>query len=146
MAAFASGAAASFKLARYENAAFVPDRTIQMPMSRAVDDNPFLMDSVYQIGGKTVGYLNYSSFASGPDNKTEAYNEQMKQLFVQFKAQGVNEFVLDLRYNPGGLATCAQLLTSFLAPADALFKTFCSLDYNFTPFSDHKTLLLYNNA
>lgn len=145
-AAFNSGAATTFLIAKYTGGEFVYDRTLSVPMSRAVEDNPFLMDSVYHINGKTIGYLAYSSFASGPDNKTEAYNNQMKQLFVQFKAEQVSEFVLDLRYNPGGLASCAQLLTSFLAPAESLGKTFCTLEYNDKHTSENKTLLLYRNS
>ena len=70
----------------------------------------------------------------------------MKQIFAQFKAKNVSEFVLDLRYNQGGLVTCAQLMTSLLAPADALGKTFCIMEHNEKQSKSNETLLLKKNA
>lgn len=64
-----------------------------------MEDTPFLKDSVYTVGGKKVGYLVYNSFSSGPDDESTIYDDQMKQVFAGFKAESVNEFVLDLRYN-----------------------------------------------
>lgn len=143
---FFNGSATSFLLARYQNKQFVPERTIQMPASRSVINTPFLKDSVYTINGKKIGYLVYSSFSSGPDDKDESYNTQMKQIFSGFKAQQVDEFVLDLRFNRGGLVTCAQLMTSLLAPSAALGKTFCTMEYNKNHEKDNKTLLMLNNS
>ena len=37
---------------------------------------------------------------------------------------------MDLRYNGGGLTSSARLLTSLLAPEDALGGTFCIFEYN----------------
>lgn len=128
-----SGAATKFYLADYdmEKKNFFNARYLSLSASRAVEDTPFLKDSVYQVGGKTVGYLMYNHFASDPDGyKGTAYNEQMTALFARFKQQGVNEFILDLRYNGGGLLSCAQLLASFLAPVDALGQVFCKEVYN----------------
>ena len=70
----------------------------------------------------------------------------MKQVFAGFKTENVSEFVLDLRYNQGGLVTCAQLMTSLLAPADALGKTFCIMEHNEKQSKSNETLLLKKNA
>ena len=48
------------------------------------------------------------------------YDKQLRQRFAEFKAEGVEEFILDLRYNGGGLVTSAQLLAELLAPKSAL--------------------------
>ena len=128
-----SGEKAKLYIADYDraNKTFVNARNLTIAASRAVEDTPFLKDSVYQVGGKTVGYLMYNHFTSDPDGyKGTAYNEQMAALFARFKQQGVNEFILDLRYNGGGLLTCAQLLASFLAPSSALGQVFCKEVYN----------------
>ena len=128
-----SGEKATLYIADYdrEKKSFVNARNLTIAASRAVEDTPFLKDSVYQVGGKTVGYLMYNHFASDPEGyKGSAYNEQMAALFARFKQQGVNEFILDLRYNGGGLLTCAQLLASFLAPSSALGQVFCKEVYN----------------
>lgn len=134
LSALQQGAATTFQLAEAKvegkKVTFYRTQSISVAASRAVEDTPFLKDSVYTIGGKRIGYLMYNSFTSGPNDETEVYDEQMKQLFAHFKSEQVSEFVLDLRYNPGGLLTSAQLMTSFLAPAEALGKTFCYQEYN----------------
>ena len=144
--AFNSGAAAKFLIARFNGEGFVYDRTLDMPLSRAVEATPLLKDTIISHNGKQIGYLMYNHFISGPDNENEVYNDQLKELFVQFKSARVTEFVLDMRYNPGGLATCAQLLTSFLAPEAALGKTFCSMEYNSKHTAESKSLPLLSNA
>ena len=98
------------------------------------------------MGGKKVGYLVYNSFSSGPDDESTIYDDRMKQVFAGFKAENVDEFILDLRYNQGGLVTCAQLMTSLLAPADALGKTFCIMEHNEKQSKSDETLLLRKNS
>ncbi|MDL2245970.1 peptidase S41, partial [Parabacteroides sp. OttesenSCG-928-J18] len=58
---------------------------------------------------------------------------EMKSIFKNFKSEGVNEFVLDLRYNGGGLVSCAQTLASCLAPSDIIKDSknyFCIMKNN----------------
>lgn len=127
------GNAAKFYIAQYDNSqnSFVLTGSVDMPASRVVVDTPFLADSVYSYGNKRIGYLMYNHFSSGPngyDDKT--YDNRMKDIFAGFKSKNVNEFVLDLRYNGGGLVASARLLASLLAPADALGQTFGYIKYN----------------
>jgi len=49
----------------------------------------------------------YNGFTSG-------YNEQLNDVFGQFKSAGVTELVLDLRYNPGGSVNSSRLLASMV--------------------------------
>ncbi|MBR5298347.1 MAG: hypothetical protein IKU29_10845 [Parabacteroides sp.] len=148
--AFSQGGATSFQLAdaTVENKTVVFRRRelVEIASSRAVENTPFLKDSVYTIGGKRIGYLLYNGFTSGPNDENDQYDEQMKDLFIRFKAQQVREFVLDLRYNQGGLVSSAQLLTSFLAPAEALGKTFCYIEYNKKQEEKNREELLYKNS
>lgn len=127
------GNAAKFYIAQYDNSqnSFVLTGSVDMPASRAVEDTPFLADSVYSYGNKRIGYLMYNHFTSGPngyDDKT--YDNRLKEIFADFKSKNVNEFVLDLRYNGGGLVNSARLLASLLAPANALGQTFSFIKYN----------------
>lgn len=128
-----SGGKTSFQLARYNDSekGFYPTRVIEMAAARAVIETPFLKDSIYLVGGKKIGYLVYNTFESGPDGyKDQTYNTELKRIFREFKSQQVNEMVLDLRYNGGGLLSCANLMASLLAPANALGKDFAHLTYN----------------
>ncbi len=139
---FDKGGETTFQIARLETDRFVFDRKITIGASRTVEETPFLKDSVYSINGKRIGYMVYNSFVSGPEDENTTYDEQMKQIFGKFKSQQVTDFVLDLRYNQGGLLESARLLTSLLAPAEALGKTFCKLVYNEKHTSDNQSLYL----
>lgn len=121
-----NGSALTLTIGKRNKEGMKTDRTVKLPASRKVDQNPLFYHSVLTKGSKKIGYLMYNHFEAGPDNnKDESYNDEMKQIFADFKAKQVNEFILDLRYNPGGLVTCAQLLTTMLAPANALGDVFC---------------------
>ncbi|MEG1839421.1 MAG: S41 family peptidase, partial [Bacteroidaceae bacterium] len=106
--------------------------TLTLSASRQIEDNPFYVDTVYNVANRKIAYLMYNSFSTGPNNQAadKAYGDQMRSIFANFKAASVNDFILDLRYNPGGYLTCSQELSSLLAPATALGKVYCSLVFN----------------
>jgi carboxyl-terminal processing protease len=54
-----------------------------------------------------VGYMELATFISTADAEMDA-------VFADFRAQGVNDIILDLRYNGGGLVNTAELLGDFL--------------------------------
>ena len=53
-------------------------------------------------GPKKVGYLNLRTFIDTAD-------PALRSAFASFKAQGVTELIIDLRYNGGGLVSIAEL-------------------------------------
>ena len=62
---------------------------------------------VINDGAKRVGYLNLRTFISSAD-------PQLRTAFDNFRTQGITEFVIDFRYNGGGLVSTAELLTNLL--------------------------------
>ncbi len=58
-------------------------------------------------GGRKVGYVNLRAFISTAD-------PQLRNAFAQFRAQGINEVIVDLRYNGGGTSEIAELMTNLL--------------------------------
>lgn len=58
-------------------------------------------------GGKKVGYLQFRTFISSAD-------PALRAAFAQFRAAGITEYVIDLRYNGGGLIVTAKLLGALL--------------------------------
>ena len=99
---------------------------------RVVEDNPIFYTDVFQdesTANKKVGYLVYNHFTSGED-EDDKYDLELQEAFKEFKSQGVEEFILDLRYNGGGIVTSAQLLGELLAPESAIGKVFCETRYN----------------
>jgi C-terminal processing protease CtpA/Prc len=97
-----------------------------------VDDNPVFFKSIIESGGRRIAYLMYNHFTSGPTDEAtdELFNNTLREAFAWFKAQEAVDFILDLRYNGGGLVSSAQLLSTMLAPASALDDVFCNLTYN----------------
>lgn len=109
-----------------------PADTLNLPASITMEINPFHIDTLYQVEGQRIAYLMYNEFSTGPENKgtEETYNEQMKAIFANFKAQQPDALILDLRYNNGGYLQCAQALGSLIAPTSALGKNFVNLQFN----------------
>lgn len=72
-----------------------------------VQTNPILKDTVIKWGGKKVGYLAYLQFLT-------SYDDSLRSVFGRFKTAGVDELVLDLRYNGGGYVTSSDVLTDLI--------------------------------
>ena len=83
-------------------------RTVQMT---AVDmyENPVQHSCILERGDKKVGYLHFTSF-------TLDACEALVDVFRGLTEAGIDEMVLDLRYNGGGYVTTEELLASMLAP------------------------------
>jgi C-terminal processing protease CtpA/Prc len=75
--------------------------------------NSVLHKSVIATGGKKVGYLVFNQFFGGP-SRTE-----LNTAFSYFQSEGINELVVDLRYNPGGSTETQDDFANLIAPASA---------------------------
>lgn len=98
--------------------------------ARAVNDNPVYYKNVYTRGSKRIGYLVYNHFSSGVTDKSDEYNNDLRSASQYFAGQQVNEFILDLRYNNGGLLSCAELMCALLAPANKLGQELGHMEFN----------------
>ena len=75
-------------------------------------ENPSHLDTVLSVGGRKIGYYVYNFFSPGTSGKE--YDQEMEQIFADFKSQGIDELVLDLRYNSGGAISSATTLASLI--------------------------------
>ncbi|MDR0961960.1 MAG: peptidase S41 [Mediterranea sp.] len=132
------GAACTFTIGHYDpNSGFAQDKDISMPAARAVDDNPvYYSDVITSATGKKVAYLVYNEFEEGIANddveykdRDTSYDDLLRKLSAE-KFADVDEFVLDLRYNNGGLLSSAILLCSIFQPSDYLGQDLGYLEYN----------------
>ena len=94
-----------------------------MPAPRIVENNNLYKSEITERGGKKVAYIMYNEFGN---NDTEKLN----QLFKNIAGQNINDIILDLRYNPGGYVTTAQMISTNLAPQEALGNTFLKMTHN----------------
>jgi C-terminal processing protease CtpA/Prc len=85
--------------------------------------NTVLYTDVLTVGDKKVGYLVFTSFL-------EPSRAELKAAFLQFKQAGVNELVLDLRYNGGGRLGVAQLLAELISGSSTEQKIFIGFKFN----------------
>lgn len=92
-------------------------------------ENPNYHSSVIDLGGRKVGYYVYNFFANGT-NGNNSYDTEMQNVFANFKASGITDLVLDLRFNSGGSESAAQSLASFIGTGVDANKTFATRVYN----------------
>ncbi|GAB3558522.1 S41 family peptidase [Spirosoma fluminis] len=96
-------------------------------------ENPVFLDSVYTVSGKTIGYLVYNQFVPGANgSQANEYDAQLDAIFSNFKAKGVNELVLDLRYNPGGYTSSSANLASLIGKGISSGKLYFREEWNAT--------------
>lgn len=84
------------------------DVYVQQTFTKAqIEMNTVLLDTIYEVNSKKVGYFVLKGFVE----KTET---ELQAVFQKFKAAGVNELICDLRYNGGGLVRTSRLLGSLI--------------------------------
>jgi C-terminal processing protease CtpA/Prc len=103
---------------------------------RSVTMDPVPDDYGIQIlplaGTAGVGYLNLRSYVGSAD-------PQLRQAFNQFRARGLDYFIVDLRYNGGGLVSTAELLSDLLGGARARNDVQFALVHNADRSSQNRT-------
>lgn len=82
-------------------------------------ENPLLLDTVYTIESKKIGYFVYNFFARDSESLGIKYEKELNDLFGDFKTKGIDELIIDLRYNGGGTIITAQALASMISNRSA---------------------------
>ena len=84
------------------------DKTSSISITQAdIDENPIAYYEKKVYGTKNIGYLVFNAFKAD-------YNDELNAAFAQMKAEGINELVLDLRYNGGGSLETAVALAGMI--------------------------------
>lgn len=74
---------------------------IKLGFNDGIEKNSVLLDSIYYIDNKSIGYLCYLEYSDVED---------LIEPLTKFASLGIDELILDLRYNPGGyVSTCKYL-------------------------------------
>ena len=103
-----------------------PDKTVVTAIlnKSSFTANSVLHKQVINSGGKKVGYLVFNQFF-GASSRAELTNA-----FTDFESQGIDELVVDLRYNPGGSTETQDALANRIAPISANNKKMYSYQFN----------------
>jgi carboxyl-terminal processing protease len=128
-----SGESVNFTLGTYNGTSLMADNTKSFNLTKAeVAENPVGFSTVIEkaSSGKKIGYLVYTQFVPGSDATSKQYDDQLRQIFADFKAKGVNELVLDLRFNGGGYISSAETLASLIGKNISTSKVFYKEKWN----------------
>lgn len=87
---------------------------------------------IFDVAGRRVGYLHFRNFVQPSYSALEA-------AFSTFRASAVNEVVLDLRYNGGGLVDVAVHLGSLIGGAVTNGNIFAELRHNARDAASNQT-------
>src|SRR4030095_2920247 len=88
--------------------------------------NSVLYKNVLDTGGEKVGYMVFNQFFGQPSRN------ELAQAFSYFQGQGIDELVVDLRYNPGGSVETEDTLSNLIAPTTANNQTMYQYIFNGT--------------
>lgn len=90
---------------------------------RLVTVNTVVYSDVISLGTKKIGYMVFQSFI-GPSI------DELTKLFADFKSEGINELVIDLRYNGGGQMSVVTHLASLIIPSRLDGQLFLTYEHN----------------
>ncbi|GHT24326.1 peptidase S41 [Bacteroidia bacterium] len=94
----------------------VAEKIVDIPLLVVVyEENPILLDTIYTIDSKKIGYIVYNFFAPDNGSGNKSYEKQLNNIFTEFKSAAIDELVLDLRYNGGGYISTAIVLAGMIS-------------------------------
>ena len=76
--------------------------------------NPIHISKIIESGSQKIGYLMYNQFLGVVESEGKDYNSELNDAFANFLSNGINDLVIDLRYNPGGRISTSINLASMI--------------------------------
>ena len=95
-------------LSVYENGIFnLTGDKIELIKEENFQKNPIHVNKIINYESNSIGYLMYNQFLSD-------YNEELNEVFSNFKSGNITDLILDLRYNGGGSVSNCVILSSLI--------------------------------
>ena len=133
-----AGDVLTFGMASVVNGAVTENNQSKQVTAVVFQEDPVLLDTTYTIGGKTIGYIVYNQFIPEANGSSASeYDVKLDNIFGKFKQKGVNELVLDLRYNRGGYVSSSTKLASLIGKNIDASKVYYSQKWNNTVTADY---------
>jgi C-terminal processing protease CtpA/Prc len=100
---FSNNSSYTIGFANYNNGNPTSNGNSQTLSKIELQENPIAIAKVITDGTQKVGYLMYNQFARN-------FDAQLNAAFANFKAERINDLIIDLRYNGGGSTSTATYL------------------------------------
>lgn len=123
-------ASAKLGFATHINDVYTDAAELTVNKSTNYQEHPVLIDTVYTIGNKKIAYLVYNFFTADPGDQSMRYDLALNATMAKYNNENINEMIVDLRYNSGGMMSSATKLGSMLVPGLAADKVFSITEYN----------------
>jgi len=97
----------SIQLAQISDQTVTPTGISVDLVKSEIQENPIKITKLIELNNTKIGYLMYNGFVADFDNELE-------NILAQFQTQGVNQLIVDLRYNRGGRTSSSIKLASMI--------------------------------
>lgn len=116
-------------LARYDGKGLISSGVSVSLTAEVITSRPVIHSEIIEYQNTRIGYLVYVEFTSGINN---VLRNQLDEALAEFRTEGIDELIVDFRYNPGGELNMATYLASSIAPASVVRpdKVLVSFIYN----------------
>ncbi|MDR0385633.1 MAG: hypothetical protein LBH60_06110 [Prevotellaceae bacterium] len=104
-------------------------RNVELDVIESYPENPILLDTVYSISDRKIGYFVYNFFARDRGDGSIAYEKEMNEVFRKFKSEQIDELIVDLRYNSGGAVITTEALAKMIS-GQSINQVFYKQEYN----------------
>ena len=124
-------------LATFDGITITPTGESIALVKQQYTENPILIAETLTVQGQKIGYLMYNAF-------TRDFDAQLNAVFAQFKADGISDLVIDLRYNGGGSVETAIDLSSMVT-GQFNNQVFVNEEWNADRQAEYASPKLFNN-
>lgn len=97
------------------------NKSVSLSIKNPFQSSTVLLDSIYNEGNLSIGYLCYLQYGD---------KEDLEQSLKNFANNKISELILDLRYNPGGYVSTCRFLSNCIVPSVGYNKVFQQCSYN----------------
>jgi carboxyl-terminal processing protease len=97
----------SIQLAQISEQTIAPTGVSVDLVKAEMQENPIHIHKIIELNNAKIGYLMYNGFVAD-------FDEELESTFAEFQTQGVNQLIIDLRYNRGGRISSAIKLASMI--------------------------------
>jgi hypothetical protein len=124
-------------VATFDGTAITPTGESIELVKQQYTENPIYIAETLTIEGQKIGYLMYNAF-------TRDFDSSLNQAFAQFKADGITDLIVDLRYNSGGSVETAVDLSSMVT-GQFNNQLFANENWNEDRQAEYASPILFNN-